>query len=103
MIGGFTKDILNPLSFNEKFHAFGWNTIEIDGHNFQDMVFALDKALIHNGKPTVIIANTVKGKGVSFMENEKEWHGALPNEEQMKIALRELNDKMKMFQKHLQQ
>lgn len=94
MISGFAKDILDPLSFNEKFRAFGWNTIEIDGHNFNDMIRAFKKAPIKNGKPTVIIADTIKGKGVSFMENQKEWYSMLPNEEQMEIALKQLNDRI---------
>lgn len=102
MIGGFTKDIIDPLSFREKFDAFGWNTIEMDGHSFLECMNVFGTTPIKNGKPTVVIANTTKGKGVSFMENEKEWHGALPNEEQMEIALRELNDRMKTLQKRLQ-
>ncbi len=103
MISGFAKDILDPLSFNEKFRAFGWNTIEIDGHNFNNMIKAFEKAPIKNDKPTVIIANTIKGKGVSYMENQKEWYSMLPNEEQMKIALKELNGKIELVKKGLQQ
>lgn len=102
MISGFAKDILDSLSFSEKFRAFGWNTIEIDGHNFSEMIKAFEKAPIKNGKPTVIIADTVKGKGVSYMENKKEWYSVLPNEEQMEIAKDELNSRIEMFKKHLQ-
>lgn len=101
MISGFTKDILNPLSFTEKFRAFGWNTIEIDGHNFNEMIKVFEKVPIKNKKPTVIIANTIKGKGVSYMENESQWHGLLPNEEQMQTALRELDNKIKLIKKYL--
>jgi len=93
MISGPTKDIIDPLSFGEKFRAFGWNAIEIDGHNFCGMAVAFKKTSTLNGKPTVIIANTIKGKGVSYMENKREWHSMLPNEEQMKLALEELSDK----------
>lgn len=102
MIGGFSKDILDPLSFDDKFRAFGWNTIEIDGHNFDDLDKAFKKAPINNGKPTVIIANTIKGKGVSYMENKKEWYSILPDEEQMEIAVGELNNKIDTFKKDLQ-
>lgn len=102
MVSGFAKDILDSLLFNEKFHAFGWNTIEIDGHNFSQMIKAFEKAPIKNGKPTVIIANTVKGKGVSYMENKKEWYSVLPNEEQMEMARRELSSRIETLKKQLQ-
>ncbi len=102
MISGFAKDILNPLSFSDKFHAFGWNTTEIDGHNFSDLINVFNKVPIKNSKPTVIIANTVKGKGISYMENKKEWYSMLPNEEQMETALKELNGKIEMLKMHLQ-
>ena len=90
------------VSFKEKFNAFGWNTIEIDGHNFSDMTKAFEKAPIKNGKPTVIIANTIKGRGVSYMENKKEWYSVLPNEEQMEIAIIELNNRIEMLKKQLE-
>lgn len=102
MISGFSKDILDSLSFDEKFRAFGWNTIEIDGHNFSQIAKAFEKASIKKGKPTAIIANTVKGKGVSFMENKKEWYSVLPDEEQMEVALKELNTRIEMLNKQLQ-
>lgn len=101
MISGFAKDILDSLSFEEKFRAFGWNTINTEGHNFSTMDKAFHKATIKNGKPTVIIAETVKGKGISYMENKKEWYSILPNEEQMKIALKELNDRIETLKKQL--
>lgn len=101
MISGFTKDILNPLSFKDKFRAFGWNTIEIDGHNFNKMIDVFNKVPIKNGKPTVIIANTIRGKGISYMENAREWYSMLPNEEQMNIALKELNGRIASLKKNL--
>ncbi len=101
MIGGFTKDIIDPISFSDKFSAFGCNTIETDGHNFKQLVEVLSKVPIKNGKPTAIIANTIKGKGVSFMENEKEWHSMLPNAEQMKDAIKQLDDRIQSIQKFL--
>ena len=102
MISGFTKDVLNPISFSDKFASFGWNTIEIDGHNFNEFIDVFNKVQIKNNRPTVIIANTIKGKGVSFMENEKEWHSMLPNDEQMKNALNELNSQIDLIKKQLQ-
>ncbi len=101
MISGFTKDIVNPISFSDKFKSFGWNTIEIDGHDFNQFIKTFPNVPLKNSKPTVVIANTVKGKGVSFMENEKEWHSALPNEEQMNMAIKELNDKIGTLKKQL--
>lgn len=101
MISGFTKDILDPLSFSDKFHSFGWNTIEIDGHNFNEMIDVFAKVPIKNEKPTVIVGNTIKGKGVSFMENQREWHSMLPNEEQMQVAMSELVDKIDSLEKNL--
>ncbi len=95
MIGGFTKDIVDPLSFVEKFTAFGWNTTQIDGHNFFDLEKAFRSAPLKNGKPTVVIANTMKGKGVSYMENDKQWHSALPNPEQLTQAFHELDSRAK--------
>lgn len=102
MISGFAKDILDSLSFDEKFRAFGWNTIEINGHNFNEMEKAFEKAPNKNNKPTAIIANTIKGKGVSFMENKKEWYSVLPDEEQMGTALKELNTRIETLKKQLQ-
>lgn len=101
-ISGFTKDIMDPLSFNDKFKAFGWNTVEINGHNFNELVDIFSKVPMKNSKPTAIIANTVKGKGVSYMENERKWHSMLPSEEQMETALKELNGKIELLKKHLQ-
>lgn len=89
-IVGSIKDIMNPLPIKEKFEAFGWNAIEIDGHNFAEIGDAIKKAKESKDKPTVIIAHTIKGKGVSFMENQVIWHGIAPNDEQYKIALEDL-------------
>lgn len=100
MISGFAKDILNPLSLADKFRIFGWNVIEINGHNFKEIITAFN-AKTKNSKPTAIIANTIKGKGVSFMENEKEWYSRLPNEEELKLALDELDTKIKKLKGRL--
>lgn len=94
LISGFAKDILDPLSFSKKFKVFGWNMLEIDGHSFKNIDKAFGKLPFKNNKPTVIIANTIKGKGVSFMENKKEWYSMLPNAQEMKVALNELDQRI---------
>lgn len=92
--GDITK-VMNPTPFDKKFEAFGWNVITIDGHNFDEIKSALKAAKECKGKPTLILAKTTKGKGVSYMENEASWHGAAPNDEQYEIAANELNAKIK--------
>ncbi|MEO0074028.1 MAG: transketolase, partial [candidate division WOR-3 bacterium] len=77
-IDGWVKDVMNIEPIVDKYRAFGWNTIEIDGHNMQQILQAFEKAARTKGQPTAIIANTIKGKGVSFMENVAGWHGKAP-------------------------
>ena len=89
-IDGKITDVMNPTPHDEKFAAFGWNVIKIDAHNFDEIASAFAAARACKGKPTVIIANSVKGKGVSFMENDADWHGKAPNAEQHAAALAEL-------------
>lgn len=89
-IDGRNDDVMTVKPIDEKFKAFGWNVICIDGHNFDEILQAFETAKNTKGKPTVIIAKTIKGKGVSFMENEAGWHGKAPNEEQAKQAVAEL-------------
>ena len=90
-IDGSTEDIKAVGNVSDKFKAFGWNVFEIDGHNFNEIFGAIETAkILKNQKPTVIIANTIKGKGVSFMENQAGWHGKAPNDEQLADALKEL-------------
>jgi len=88
-IDGWVRDVMNIDPIAEKYRAFNWHVLEIDGHNMEDIVAALEKAKTLVGKPTVIIAHTVKGKGVSFMENEAGWHGLAPNKEQFEKAISE--------------
>ncbi len=83
-IDGKNDDVMTVKPVDEKFKAFGWNVICIDGHDMQQIVDAFAAARQCKGKPTVIIAKTVKGKGVSFMENQAGWHGKAPSEEQAK-------------------
>ncbi len=89
-IDGNVKDVMNVTPIKEKFEAFGWNTISIDGHNFNEIHDAVEKAKESIDKPTVIVAHTVKGKGISFMENQVSWHGKAPNDDEYKIACEEL-------------
>lgn len=89
-IDGENDKVMKVTPIDEKFEAFGWNVITIDGHDISAIKGALSEARQCKGKPTVIVAETVKGKGVSFMENQAGWHGKAPNDEQMKQAIKEL-------------
>jgi transketolase len=89
-IDGLNEEVMGIKPVDKKFESFGWNVIIIDGHNFEDIQKAFDEARNTKGKPSVIIANTVKGKGVSFMENEASWHGSAPNQEQVEQAIADL-------------
>ncbi len=89
-IDGSVEEVNSPYPIPEKFDAFGWNVIEIDAHNFDEIEAALENAKATKGKPTAIIAKSVKGKGVSFMENQVGWHGSAPNAEQYETAMAEL-------------
>jgi transketolase len=90
-IDGWNRDVMNLDPFNRKWQAFGWHIIEINGHDLTNIIDAFDQATLVKKQPTVIIAHTIKGKGISFMENEPDFHGKAPNAEQVEIALRELD------------
>lgn len=98
-IDGKTKDVMNSEPLDKKFDAFGCNVIKINGHNFDELEKAFD--FFHknrnSGKPTVILMKTVKGKGVSFMENVADWHGKSANKEQLEQALKELEEQRKLL------
>ena len=89
-IDGKNEDVMTVTPVDEKFRAFGWNVISIDGHDFAQIFDAFDQARACKGKPTVILAKTHKGKGVSFMEDQAGWHGKAPDEEQTRQAVEEL-------------
>ena len=89
-IDGNTETVLRLESVYKRWTSFGWNAIEIDGHNIQEILDALKQANETKNKPTVIILNTVKGKGVSFMENNVDFHGVPPNEMERNLAIKEL-------------
>lgn len=89
-IDGYTEDIMPLEPLEDKYKAFGWHVLDIDGHNIQEIIDACEHAKAVYEKPTVIIAHTIPGKGVSFMEKMFEWHGKPPNQEEAKKALHEL-------------
>ncbi|NLO20698.1 MAG: transketolase [Syntrophomonadaceae bacterium] len=89
-IDGKISEVLSPEPISDKFRAFGWHVIEVDGHHIPDIMEALNQARRVKGQPVVIVAATTKGKGCSFMEDRVEWHGTAPNREEMDKALAEL-------------
>jgi transketolase len=91
-IDGCTEDIVGLESVKERWRAFGWHVIEIDGHDMKQILDVLHEADVYKGKPTMIVMHTIKGKGVSFMENNLKFHGIAPNDEEYKKAIIELNE-----------
>jgi transketolase len=89
-LDGWNKNIMNLEPLNKKWESFGWQAIEADGHDLSSLIGAFEQAQTVSGQPALIIAHTVKGKGVSFMENNPDFHGKAPNADEMKIALKEL-------------
>lgn len=94
-IDGYTEDIMPLEPFRAKYEAFNWHVIEIDGHNFEEIINACEEAKAIYEKPTIIITHTIPGKGVSFMERNFEWHGKPPNKEEAAMALEELRSSLK--------
>lgn len=90
-ISGNTEEVMKLESLREKWTAFGWEVIEVDGHDIEKLVEVFEKIPIQKGKPHVVIAHTVKGKGVSFMENDRKWHHGVPNRQQFERAMYELD------------
>ena len=93
-IDGPVTEVMNPTPHDEKFRAFGWNVIRISAHDYAQILSALEAAKLCKDRPTAIVAASVKGKGVSFMENNVAWHGKAPNEVQFASAMAELNAKL---------
>ncbi|MDP2585575.1 MAG: transketolase [Candidatus Levybacteria bacterium] len=89
-IDGNTEDVMPLDSLKVKYESFNWNAIEVQGNDIKNFIEAIEKAKLETNKPTIIIAKTVPGKGVSFMENDYHWHGKPPNKEEAEIALNEL-------------
>ena len=90
-IDGTIKEVMSPYPIDKKFESFGFNVINIDGNNIEEILNAFEMAKNTKGKPTCIVAKTIKGKGVSFMENKAEWHGKAPDDEQYAEAMECLN------------
>jgi transketolase len=93
-IDGDITEVMNPTPIDKKFEAFGWHVIVTDAHDFNKLFNAIEEAKSVKGKPTAIIMHSIKGKNVSFMENEAGWHGIAPNDEQYKQAIAELDAKI---------
>ena len=94
-IDGRIEDVNSPYPIDKKFEAFGWHVIKVSAHNFEELMAAVDEAKATKGQPTAIIMKSVKGKNVSFMENNAGWHGSAPNEEQYNQAIAELDEIIK--------
>jgi transketolase len=90
-IDGQVEQVMGLAPLSEKWRSFRWNVLEVDGHRVEALISAFERASSSKGKPTVILARTIKGKGVSFMENRAEWHGRAPNREEYEKALNELS------------
>lgn len=97
-IDGSVAEVNSPYPIKDKFEAFGWHVIEIDGHDFDSIEKAFDETEKIADQPCVIISKSVKGKGVSFMENQVSWHGAAPNDEQYAQAMEELQNQLKSLE-----
>ena len=89
-IDGWNRDVMNLAPFPQKWQAFGWNVIEVDGNNLTEVIGAFNQAKSIKGQPTVVVAHTIKGKGVSFMENKADFHGTAPTPAEVELALKEL-------------
>ena len=89
-LDGWNRDVMNLEPLNKKWQDFGWHVIEVDGHDLNQLIDAFEQAKLVKGQPTVIIAHTIKGKGVSFMENNPDFHGKAPDAAEVEIALKEL-------------
>lgn len=92
-IDGTTDDVMSSAPLGDKFRAFGWHVIEVDGHDFGAMADAFEEAASVKGKPTMVLLHTIKGKGVSFMENQVGWHGKAPSDAEYEQAMNELKEK----------
>ena len=89
-IDGKTADVMPSEPLDKKYEAFGWNVIHVDGHDYAALIAAFEQAAACKGKPTVLLAKTVKGKGISYMENNAGWHGKAPSDEQYEQGKQEL-------------
>ena len=93
-ITGSYEEVCSPFPIDKKFEAFGWSVVQADGHNIGELRNVLNNVPLEKDKPTFVIANTVKGKGVSFMENIVKWHHGVPDDLQYRMAIKELEEKL---------
>jgi transketolase len=100
-IDGYVTEVMSPLPIGQKFEAFGWQVVEVDGHDYHQVSLAVDRAKMSLGRPTLILMNTIKGKGVSFMERNLAWHGIAPNPEQYAQAMKELEESISTLEAQL--
>jgi transketolase len=98
-ITGTNREVCSPYPVDEKFKAFSWSIIETDGNSIPQLRETFSKMPLEEGKPTLIIANTTKGKGVSYMENVKKWHHGVPSDEQYELAMNELENELQLLSK----
>jgi len=89
-ITGNTEEVMALEPLADKWKSFGWEVVEVDGHNYEELIFVLTNTPLKEGKPTLVLANTIKGKGVSFIENKSEWHHRVPTTEELNRAIEEL-------------
>ncbi|WP_412709425.1 transketolase [Atrimonas thermophila] len=99
-ISGCTEDILRLEDLMNKWSAFGWEVLNVDGHNFEELLKIFKAVPLTKNKPHVIIAHTTKGKGISFMENDRSWHHRVPSKEELEKALGELSTKLREFEEN---
>jgi len=97
-ITGKTEDVMSLEPFADKWSAFGWEVVEVDGNDIEQLVAVFDQAPIVKEKPTLILANTVKGKGISLAENAPNWHHHVPTEEEYHLAMDELSKQLEVLQ-----
>ena len=100
-ITGRNREVMSPYPIDEKFKAFGWSVVSIDGNSISELRKTLHEMPAEKGKPTLIIANTIKGKGVRYMEDVKKWHHGVPSDEEYEQAMRELDGQERMLEKQL--
>ncbi len=99
-ISGRTEEILRLENLEQKWTAFGWRVIHVDGHDIEKLINTFKGLPVERGKPHLVIAHTIKGKGVSFIENNKDWHHKVPNDEEFRMAMMELDEKLKELDAH---
>lgn len=100
-ISGRNRDVCSPYPIDEKFKAFGWSVVSVDGNSIPELRKALHELPAEKAKPTLIIANTIKGKGVSFMEDQQKWHHGVPSDDQYRQAMEELDEQKEALEKQL--